>query len=210
MSISTHAKLVAAQLQAVPGAHSHCQPPTGICPRAWGAAKGHPTAGPGRRTPDLRDEQGSTTLEYAIVLTVLLTFLFGIMDFSRFLYTYHFVSEAAREGSRYAVVRGSTFAGTACASTATFACDATAANVQSYVQGLTPPGVASSSLTVTTAWGAAPTGSTGTCPTASPGNNPGCTVKVVVSYPYKFMLPFLPKSSSTWTVSSTSVMVISQ
>jgi Flp pilus assembly protein TadG len=145
------------------------------------------------------------------VLSLLLTFLFGIMDFSRFLYTYHFVSEVAREGSRYAMVRGSTYGSAVCASTSTFACNATAANVTSYVQGLTPPGITSSSLTVTATWpGAAPTGAATACSTTNGNNSPGCLVQVVVSYPYKFMLPFLPKSSSTWTVSSTSVMVISQ
>ena len=156
-------------------------------------------------------EQGSALVEYAIVLSILVTFLFGIMDFSRFLYTYHFVGEVAREGSRYAVVRGSTFAGTTCASTATFACDATNANVQSYVLALTPPGITPGSLTVTTTWpGTAPTGAATACNAANGNNSPGCLVQVAVSYPFKFMFPFLPKSSSTWTVSSTSVMVISQ
>jgi Flp pilus assembly protein TadG len=156
-------------------------------------------------------DQGSALAEYAIVLMVLLTFLFGIMDFSRFLYTYHFVSEIAREGTRYAVVRGATFGTTSCASPSTFACNATAANVQSYVQGLTPPGITPSSLTVTTTWpGTAPTGAATACNTANGNNSPGCLVQVAVSYPYKFILPFLPKSSSTWTVSSTSVMVIAQ
>ena len=145
------------------------------------------------------------------MVVALLTVLFGIMDFSRFLYTYHFVSEVAREGTRYAVVRGSTFGSTACASPSTFACNATAANVQSYVQSLAPPGVASGSLTVTTTWpGTAPTGAATACTTTNGNNSPGCLVQVVVSYPFKFMFPFMPKSSSTWTVSSTSVMTISQ
>jgi Flp pilus assembly protein TadG len=159
----------------------------------------------------LCDERGSSLVEYAIVVPVLLTFLFGIMDFSRFLYTYHFVSEVAREATRYAVVRGSSYSGTACASTATFACDATSANIQSYVQNLTPPGIIASSVSATATWpGTAPTGAAGTCSTANGNNSPGCLVQVVVSYPYKFMLPFLPASASTWTVSSTSAMVILQ
>ena len=165
----------------------------------------------GRRTADLRDDRGSELMEYAIVLPVLLTFLFGIMDFSRFLYTYHFIAEVAREGTRYAIVRGSTNAGMACATTSTLACDATAGNVQSYVQGLAPPGITSGSVSVTTTWpGTAPTGAATACSTANGNNSPGCLVQVVVSYPYKFMLPFLPKSSSTWSVSSTSVMVVTQ
>jgi len=160
---------------------------------------------------NLGHDLGSTLAEFAIVLPVLLTFLFGIMDFSRFLYTDHFISEVAREGTRYAVVRGSTFGSTACASTSTFACNATSANVQSYVRGLTPPGITSGSLTVTTTWpGTAPTGAATACRSTSGNNSPGCLVQVLVSYPYHFMLPFLPSSASTWTVTSTSVMVISQ
>jgi Flp pilus assembly protein TadG len=165
----------------------------------------------GPRTPNFGDEQGSALVEYAVVLPLLMIFLCATMEFSRCLYTYHFVSEVAREGTRYAVVRGSTFSGTLCASTSTFACDATAANVQTYVQGLTPPGIASSSVAVSTTWpGTAPTGSEGTCTTTNGNNSPGCLVQVVVTYPYKFMFPFLPKGSSTWDVASTSEMVISQ
>jgi Flp pilus assembly protein TadG len=172
---------------------------------------GQSTSDLGLRSSDLCKDQGSALVEYALVLLVLMTFLCGIMEFSRFLYTYHFVSEVAREGTRYAVVRGSTYSGTLCGSTSTFACDATAANVQTYVQGLTPPGITSGSVAVSTTWpGTAPTGATGTCTTTSGNNSPGCLVQVVVTYPYRFMFPFLPKGSSTWNVASTSVMVIAQ
>lgn len=163
------------------------------------------------RNSGLRDDRGSTLVEYAIVLPVLLTFLFAIMDFSRYLYTSHFVSEVAREATRYAMVRGSSNIGTACATTATFQCDATAPNIQTYVRGLTPPGITSTSVNAATTWpGTAPAGAAGACSTANGNNSPGCLVQVVVSYPFKFTLPFLPSSASTWTVSSTSVMVISQ
>ncbi len=48
-------------------------------------------------------------------LIIFLTFLFGIMQVGFALYTYIFISEASREGARYAIVRGATW-GTACAS----------------------------------------------------------------------------------------------
>jgi hypothetical protein len=38
--------------------------------------------------------------------------------------------------------------------------------------------------------------------------SPGCLVDVEESYPYKFLFPFLPKS--TWTIASTSQMVVLQ
>ena len=169
--------------------------------RRWCSGRGH-----GRT---VFDEQGSTLVEFAVVLVVLLTFLFGIMDFARYLYTYHFVCNAAREATRYAIVRGSTSGSTACASATTFGCNATAANVTSYVQSITPRGISPSALTVTTTWpGTGPAGAATACDTTNGNNSPGCLVVVQVSYPFKFILPFLPKS--TWGMTSTSQMAISQ
>lgn len=159
----------------------------------------------------LGDDQGSALVEYAVSLTVLMTFIFGIMDFSRFIYTYTFVSESAREATRYAQVRGSTFTGVACTTTHPYACAATAANVTTYVQGLTPSGITPASVTATTTWpGSTPDGTTTPCTSPNPSNYPGCYVKVVVSYPYQFMLPFLPSSATTYTLTSTSMMAISE
>ena len=60
-----------------------------------------------------------------------------------------------------------------------------------------------------TTWpGTAPAGATGTCSTTNGNNSPGCLVQVQVGYPFKFILPFLP--SSTTTLQSTSVMIIAQ
>src|ERR1039458_73601 len=98
----------------------------GMREQRWSLAK--------RRRGGVLGEEGSALVEFAFVLILVLTFMFGIMDFSRFLYTDHFLSGAAREGTRYAMVRGSTWT-TACASTTTFSCNASAANVISYVQG---------------------------------------------------------------------------
>ncbi len=166
-------------------------------PSCWGARRGR------------RSQRGSTLVEFALAITILLTLMMGIMEFSRFLYTYHFLSDVARDGTRYASVRGNTFAGVSCTVTKPYACDATAANVTTYVQGLAPMGVVGSSLVVTTTWpGTNPDGTTAGCTTNA--NSPGCYVEVQVSYPYKFIFPFLPSSATTWTVSSTSEIVISQ
>jgi Flp pilus assembly protein TadG len=163
------------------------------------------------RPPATRNERGSTLVEFALVIMVVLTLMMGIMEFSRFLYTFHFVSDAAREGTRYSSVRGNTFVGTVCSTTRPYACDATAANVQTYVQSLAPPGIVGNSITVTTTWpGATPSGSTAPCTSPNASNSVGCYVQVLVSYPYKFMFPFLPSGLTTWTVTSTSEVVISQ
>jgi hypothetical protein len=57
------------------------------------------------------NQRGSALVEQALVLTILLAVIFGIIDSGRALYTYHFVSQAAREATRWASVRGSTCVG---------------------------------------------------------------------------------------------------
>ncbi|BCX53252.1 MULTISPECIES: TadE/TadG family type IV pilus assembly protein [Comamonas] len=49
-------------------------------------------------------ERGATIVEFALALLVFLMFLFGIMDFSRMLFTWVAANEAARAGARYAAV----------------------------------------------------------------------------------------------------------
>lgn len=51
-----------------------------------------------------RNEQGATTIEFALGLVVFLMFLLGITDFGRMLFTWNAANEAARAGARYAVV----------------------------------------------------------------------------------------------------------
>lgn len=47
---------------------------------------------------------GATTVEFALALLVFLTFLLGITDFSRMLFTWSAANEATRAGARFAVV----------------------------------------------------------------------------------------------------------
>lgn len=49
-------------------------------------------------------ERGSTVVEFALVLLLFFTFLLGIMDFARMLFTWNAATEATRAGARYAVV----------------------------------------------------------------------------------------------------------
>lgn len=49
-------------------------------------------------------QNGSTTVEYALVLLSYLIFTIGLMDFARLLYTWNAANEATRAGARYAVV----------------------------------------------------------------------------------------------------------
>ena len=51
-----------------------------------------------------RAARGATMVEFALALVVFLMFLFGILDFSRMLFTWVAANEAARAGARYAAV----------------------------------------------------------------------------------------------------------
>jgi Flp pilus assembly protein TadG len=154
------------------------------------------------------EENGSSVIEFTLSVTVLLMLLFGIVDLSRALYIDHFVSGAAREGARYAMVRGSSFNNVTCSTPSTTACTATQAAVTSYVQSLAPIGVSTANLTVQTTWpGTSPSGSN--CISAvTPSNGPGCTVKVVVTDAFTFAVPYLPTAGLN--LSSSSTVAISQ
>lgn len=49
-------------------------------------------------------QTGATIVEFAFVLLMFLMFLFGILDFSRMLFTWNAAAEATRAGARFAVV----------------------------------------------------------------------------------------------------------
>jgi len=47
---------------------------------------------------------GSTAVEFALVLVIFWMFLFGILDFTRMLFTWGAANEASRDGARYAAI----------------------------------------------------------------------------------------------------------
>jgi Flp pilus assembly protein TadG len=168
-------------------------------------------------------QRGSALMEYAMVLTVLFTMIFGIMDFSRAMFAYHWVSYAAREATRYASVHGSTYS-TACPTTSPWVassnedCEITSSGtanvtnyVQSFAQGIYFDGTTTGNggLTVTTTWPGS-TGSPAGCNTANGTNSPGCPVKVVVTYIYGFSLPYVTGKVSSITMTSTSQVLVNQ
>ena len=129
-----------------------------------------------------KNQRGSNLVETALCLTVFLMILFGIIDFSRAIFAYNFVSYAARQGARYAVVRGQA-SGHA----------ASAGDVQNYVRQQAIA-LDSSAVNVNTTW--------------SPDNSSGSTVQVQVRYSFSPILPYIPGGS--YSLSSTSRMLISQ
>jgi len=159
-----------------------------------------------QKTGIFHEDRGESLIEFAFTASVLLAGLFGIMDFSRALYTYHFVSYAAQEGTRYASVRGADWS-SSCSSYGSYDCIASSADITSYVQGLAMPGIESTSITVTPSWPQENADETSTgCNTTETENSKGCLVKVVVSYPFHFFLPYLPKSSLTMQATSEGVI----
>lgn len=142
-------------------------------------------------------ERGTTLVETAVVMAVLLTIMFGIIDFGRALYTYSFVANAAREGARWAIVRGSKC-------TLLDHCPAVtgSTDIQPYVQSLSEGATNPARIQANLQFPSCPSGSSG-----GSNNAPGCIAEVTVKYPFTFMLPFLPTTGMT--MSSTSEMVIS-
>jgi Flp pilus assembly protein TadG len=154
-----------------------------------------------------REESGSELIEFSIASTLLLMTIFGILDCSRALYSYHYCAQVAREATRYASVRGSTWSGTSCATTSTYACAATSTDVTNYVKSITPFGFSASNLSVTTTWPGTTAKGT-SCNLILIYNSPGCMVNVKVAYNFNYVLPFLPKT--TLALSSTSKLMITQ
>jgi len=138
--------------------------------------------------------------ETAIVMAVILALLFSIIDFGRAMYTYAFVAQLARQGARWAIVRGSQC-------TLLDHCNATQADIQTYVRTLSEGATNANNITVTASW------PPNQCASGQSGNAPGCVVSVTVNYPFSFMLPYLPRSQGAplvMNMASTSQMVISQ
>jgi hypothetical protein len=165
-----------------------------------------------------KSQRGSTLIEFALVVTVSFMMIFAVVDFSRAAYAYHFVSDAARQATRAASVRGLNSCGS-------FPGDcnwSTSLQVLQYLYSSAPSGLnvccpscsnscssGAGLLQVTANWPrTAGSGISGSTSCNGIPNSPGCAVQVTVQYTYGFMLPFMP--NSTITMSSTSEMLISQ
>jgi Flp pilus assembly protein TadG len=141
----------------------------------------------------IEDEHGASLVEFALCSSILFMTLFGIFALCGALYSYIFVAEAARDASRYALVRGS-------ACTGFSDCGITSAQINNYVKSLGYPGINTSSVTASAAWSG----------TNAPSNAPGNFVTVTVTYIFPMNIPFWPHSGNTIHMSSKSQMAISQ
>ena len=136
------------------------------------------------------DEDGGELLEFAVSISILFTLVFVTMQVCLGFYSYGLISESAREGSRYAIVRGAT-----CTTAAGASCTVTAAQIQTYVSGLGFPNIGGGTMSVTASF---PSGN----------QNPGSLVLVKITYTVPVKIPFVPKNS--WSFIATSEMPILQ
>ncbi len=154
---------------------------------------------------NLSRQRGEAILEAAFVGVLILFMMFGTLDFSRAMYAYHWVSYAAREGTRWASVRG------AGCQTLPGGCPATGAQVQTFVRSIVAPVMDSAAVSATTTWtGKGGDGTDCTNGGDLPPNSAGCVVKVQVDYSFGFILPLSSVTGKTVDLQSTSQMVISQ
>lgn len=170
----------------------------------------------------LKGEEGVNLLEYGFIAILSMLLILGVTDFGRMLYTYHYLSNTARDAARWASVNGSI-----CKS-ADNSCNGTnlmnngpasAADVATYVTKIAPAGINSASppLTTTATWPVQANGPQ-TCTVTSAGalnctavctttnNAPGCTVEVQVSYKFTFLFPLIRNSQLTLTSKSMEVI----
>lgn len=165
----------------------------------------------------LRSERGNAALvEFTFIAAILFSLLFGMLCLSLATYSAHWVSYAAQQGARYAIVHGAdSGTGSACSTTVAnaatkFNCEASATDVQNYIESLESGGITNSNVTVNTSTmypgGTTPAGTT--C--ASGSEAQGCPVNVTVSYTFNLLpLPhpagnFMMGSWTTsWVFSST-------
>jgi len=126
--------------------------------------------------------KGTAIVEFALVGPLAFLLIFAIIAMGLAVWTYNNLSEAVREGGRYATVHGSQSSKPIALNNDTDVI----ATVKNYCFVMDP-----SNLTVTS---------------SCPDNHAGTLVTVKVSYPYKwwFGLPLIP----TLTLSSQTVMMI--
>lgn len=145
----------------------------------------------------LRSDEGSSLVEFAFVALVLVATLMGVVEMGRMILVYTTMANAARAGARYAMVHGGdrTGSGTDGPSSAT-----SYSEVQTVAQNFASAGLLNgSNVTVAV-----------TYPKHTalvPGNFPGDTVDVTVSYTYDPLIGYF-SSILNKTVSSTSEAVI--
>jgi Flp pilus assembly protein TadG len=128
----------------------------------------------------IRSQRGASVVEFAIAFPIFFMLTIGFIDFSRAIWGYSTLAYAAREGVRYAAVRG-----------ATNSVPATEESIADVVKD-NAIGIAPDTLEVSAVW--------------SPDNEPGSVVEVSATHEFQFLTPIV--STQTMTLNTRSRMVI--
>jgi Flp pilus assembly protein TadG len=113
---------------------------------------------------------GSILIEFALSVWTLLLLTFLIFEFCMTIYTFSVLSNAAREGVRYAIVHGTD--SSSCSGPSSGCGDTTGGNIKTVVTGYAAVSFHNlAGMTVTPSW---PDGS----------STPASRVKVTINYPY--------------------------
>ncbi|HUB29057.1 MAG TPA: TadE/TadG family type IV pilus assembly protein [Terracidiphilus sp.] len=170
-------------------------------------------------------QDGASLVEVAVSLAVYLSLLFSVIEISLALYAYNFVSDAAREATRYAVIRGAN----SCVPSPGFpncnlqpgsitsTTNPSANPVLAYIDSLRYPGLDPNNLSTDVTWWVASQNASGVTSwtvqctgrvdvKGNACNAEGNAVKVVVTYQFPLSVPWLRPTIAH--VSSTSQMVI--
>src|SRR6476660_9524323 len=128
-------------------------------------------------------------VEFALVAPMFFLLLFGIIEAGRFIFYYETLSNATREGARYAIVNGANTLGCPSGPPApgSSACDTSGANVSARVRqsGIGLP----NAITVTPTW--------------TPDNGRGSTANVTAQMTYHVLVPLVPLPDITVKAEST-------
>jgi Flp pilus assembly protein TadG len=156
-------------------------------------------------------EEGGSLVETALSCLILIPILFGIIQLSIALYCFHYASDAAREATRFAIVRGANCmtnlkSKAYCAPTSADASGATAADIAQYVKSLGYPYSASAVTTVQ--WCVPGSPATWSSCSSTRDNSIGNQVQVKVTYSYPLVIPYI--KANTLLIGSTSSMTIVQ
>src|SRR5215217_5209317 len=121
-----------------------------------------------------QDEKGSTLVEYAIGATVFIMAVFAVLEFGRALWTHNALTDAARQGARYAALHQSGGAE-----------DTNIKNLVVYGStsgGTKPivPGLSTTNVQISR--------------TGDFSVNSGTATVKITGFQFQFVLPFLPKS----------------
>src|SRR6185437_15462664 len=163
----------------------------------------------------LREQQGQSLVETALSITVLMILIFGAIEAAWGAYSIHYLANAAHEATRYAIVRGGTWAsscdgsGKAGSGYGSSMCKASATDIANYVANRDFPGIGITASDVCVEYfSSLPTSATQACYGNSSPNGAGDIVQVTITYPFSIPLPFL--ANYTWHLVSTSQMVITE